>query len=322
MTSVVQKILERPLALAPMAGTTESIFRQICLEQGAGLVITELVSARGILYDTDFKRSKRYLQFAENEHPLAIQLFGSEPEDFVGAVDRICTHPLFGQCDLIDINMGCPVPKVVKQGSGSALMLNPDRAYRVMSETVVAAAKYQKPVTVKIRSGWDQANLNAVEIARLAEKAGVVMLAVHARTRDQFYAGEADYKQIILVKEAVSIPVWGNGDVKDVASYQRMLATGCDGVMIGRAAQGKPWIFRELTTGETLSAEQKLEIIKRHARGLVEQHGEYVGIREFRSQLAFYTKGMHNSAKLRSIIFQISNLDDLLAQIDSLASNL
>lgn len=310
--------IEIPLALAPMAGTTESVFRRICLEQGAGLVTSELVSARGIVHDNDLQRSKRYLDFSADEHPLALQLFGSDAEDFKQATQILLEHPKYRHCDWIDINMGCPVPKVVKQGSGSALMLQPQKAYAIMATTVEEAARYHKPVSVKIRSGWDQQNLNCVEIAHLAESAGIKMLAIHARTRDQFYAGSADYTQIAAVKQALTIPVWGNGDVRDSYSYQAMLQTGCDGVMIGRAAQGRPWIFRELLSDTPLSSSEKRSLIKRHVSGLVDMHGEYTGIREFRTQLAFYTKGMRHGAQIRASIFSLETMQEILAQIDQL----
>lgn len=333
--------LANNLALAPMAGTTDATFRPICHELGAGLVVTELVSARGICYDTDLRRSWRYLEIVPAaEKPVAIQLFGADPDDFARAILRIHEHPLLAQCDMIDLNMGCPVPKVVRGGEGSALMKDPPLAGRIIEAAVralgqVAAAGADvsgagsssiKPVTVKFRKGWDGQQINAVEFAQVCEAAGAAAITVHARTRDQFYSGKADWEIIAAVKQVVAIPVYGNGDLSSPASARQMVdQTGVDGLMIGRAALGNPWIFQQLTAGlaETSQSgigfgtdqpgsndwippttEERAAMMIRHLRGLIERLGEHTGVAEMRKQLAAYLRGTHQAAHWKNLAMQ------------------
>jgi len=255
-----------PLALAPMAGVTDLAFRTICRHMGAGYTVTEMVSAKALCYQD--KKSIPLMELAQDEHPAAVQLFGSDPGCMEEAAAIVMEK---ARPDVIDINMGCPVPKVVKNGEGSALMKNPKLVYQIVSKTVRAV---RKPVTVKIRKGFDDAHVNAVEIAKIVEEAGGAAVAVHGRTREQYYSGKADWEIIRRVKEAVSIPVIGNGDVTSGETALAMMRqTGCDGVMIGRGAQGNPWIFRELaeyertgTMPERPSGETVKEAMLRHAR--------------------------------------------------------
>lgn len=302
--------LENNLILAPMAGVTDQPFRKLCREQGCGLLYTEMVSAKAILYHN--RNTQKLLEVDPAERPIAVQLFGSDPE----IVSEMAAQISEGPYDIIDFNMGCPVPKVVNNGEGSALMKNPGLAEQILSALV---RKVKKPVTVKIRKGFDEDQVNAVEIARIAEYCGVAAVAVHGRTRQQFYSGKADWDIIRQVKEAVRIPVIGNGDVVSPESAERMLKeTGCDGVMIGRGAQGNPWIFRQILgrmeTGQEPappSLSEVKEMILRHARMLVEYKGTYTGIREMRKHTAWYTAGFPHSAKLRARVNEVKSLDEL-----------
>lgn len=312
--------LANNLALAPLAGTSDLAFRRICSRLGAGLVITELVSARGIIHDLEMKKNWRYLAIDPAAGPVGIQLFGTEPADFAKAVRRILDHPVLAGCSLIDVNMGCPVKKVVKTGAGSALMLTPQKAAAIVKELVKVCGRL--PVTVKIRSGWDMASINAAEFARYLEDAGASGLAVHARTREQMYGGKADWSILTEVKQAVTIPVWGNGDIIDSFSARQMLEqTGVDGLMVGRAAQGNPWIFRQLTqelacaSYSVPEAGERLAVIKEHLAGLIESLGERAGVREMRSQLVFYLRGARNAKMLRALVMQAENREQLLAAL-------
>ena len=304
--------IQNPLALGPMAGVTDLPFRLLCKEQGCGILYSEMVSAKAILYNN--KKTKDLLAIDEDEHPIGIQLFGSDPDIMAEIAGRVS----YGACDFIDINMGCPVPKVVKNGEGSALMKNPKLVYNIVAETVKAI---RKPVTVKIRKGFDEQSLNAVEIAKVIEAAGASAIAVHGRTREQYYSGKADWEIIRQVKEAVKIPVIGNGDVTSARLAADMRKqTGCDGVMIGRGAQGNPWIFHELLvyeeTGripERPNIQQICDTILRHARLQIEFKGEYLGIREMRKHTAWYTKGMTGSARLRDMVNQVETYEELEA---------
>ena len=302
--------LENPYILAPMAGVTDLPFRLLCREQGAGLLCMEMVSAKAIQYNN--KNTKALLEIHPEERPVSLQLFGSEPDVISEIAKQIEELPFA----ILDINMGCPVPKIVRNGEGSALMKNPKLVHEIVSKTVKAI---QKPVTVKIRKGFDDTCINAVEIAKIIEDAGASAVAVHGRTREQYYSGKADWNIIRQVKEAVSIPVIGNGDVTSGESALAMMReTGCDGVMIGRGSQGNPWIFSELLeyekTGVMPDRPDKEEIknmILRHARLQLEYKGEYLGIREMRKHVAWYTTGMPNSAKLRNEINAVESYEEL-----------
>ena len=307
-------VLENNVILAPMAGVTDLPFRLLCREQGAGCVVTEMVSAKAILYHN--RNTKELMQIHPQERPAAIQLFGSDPDIMAQIAARIEDGPY----DFIDVNMGCPVPKVVNNGEGSALMKNPKQAEKVLSAMVKAV---KKPVTVKFRKGFNDTSVNAVEFAKMAEGSGVAAVAVHGRTREQYYSGKADWDIIRQVKQAVRIPVIGNGDVVSGETALAMMSqTGCDGVMIGRGAQGNPWIFRELAkygrTGELPARPSRTEIkaaMLRHARLQIEFKGDYLGIREMRKHVAWYTKGLEGAAKLRDAINRVESygrLEELL----------
>ncbi len=285
-------------------------FRLLCKEQGAGLLCMEMISAKALQYKN--RNTKALLAIHPKEYPVSLQLFGSDPYVISEMAKQIEELPF----QILDINMGCPVPKVVKNGEGSALMKNPKLVYEIVSRTVKAI---EKPVTVKIRKGFDDGHINAVEIAKIIEEAGGSAVAVHGRTREQYYSGKADWEIIRQVKEAVSIPVIGNGDVVSGKLAQAMMRqTGCDGVMIGRGAQGNPWIFRELAeyerTGVILprpSGERIRAAMLKHARLQIEYKGEYLGIHEMRKHVSWYTKGMEGSAKLRDAINQVETYNEL-----------
>ena len=290
--------IENPFVLAPMAGVTDMPFRTLCKEQGAGLICMEMISAKAISFHN--KNTIALMKIDPCEHPVSMQLFGSEPE-LMAEVAKSIEDKDF---DILDINMGCPVPKVVNNGEGSALMKNPELIVQIIKSV---SSAIQKPVTVKVRIGFENAPVDIVEIARRAEDAGAAAIAVHGRTRQQYYSGTADWDIIRQVKEAVSIPVIGNGDVDSPLKAEALLKqTGCDGVMIGRAVRGNPWIFREMNhyfqTGELLprpSSEEIREMILRHARAQIALKGEFTGIREMRKHVAWYTAGMRHSAGLR-----------------------
>ncbi len=309
--------LENNLILAPMAGVTDLPFRLLCSEQGAGLAGMEMVSAKAILYGN--KNTEGLLAIHPKEGPVSLQLFGSDPKIVSEMAKRIEERPF----TVLDINMGCPVPKIVNNGEGSALMREPKLAGEIIAATVKAI---KKPVTVKIRKGFDEDHVNAVEMARIAQEAGAAAVAVHGRTREQFYSGEADWEIIARVKEAVSIPVIGNGDVTDGETAANLLTkTGCDGVMIGRAARGNPWLFRQvaayLEKGERLSLptmEEKKEMILRHAALQLEIKGEYTGVREMRKHLSWYTAGMPNSAKLRQSVNLAERFEEIVSLVESM----
>ncbi len=302
--------IENPLILAPMAGVTDLPFRLLCKEQGVGLVCMEMVSAKAILYRN--KNTQDLMRIDPREKPVSLQLFGSQPEVVAQAARQIEEAPF----DILDFNMGCPVPKIVNNGEGSSLMQNPKLAGEILTALVRAV---RKPVTVKIRKGFDQDHVNAVEIAKIAEQAGVAAIAVHGRTRDQFYSGRADWEIIRQVKEAVSLPVIGNGDVDSPQQAKALLeATGCDGIMIGRGARGNPWIFSRiltyLRTGEIPpkpSYQEVRAMILRHAAMLVEYKGTYTGIREMRKHVAWYTAGFPHSAQLRRQVNEVQSLEEL-----------
>ena len=291
-------VIDNPVILGPMAGVTDLPFRILCREQGAGLVYTEMVSAKSILYHN--RNTEELMRIDEREHPVSLQLFGNNPEDVSEAAAMIEDRPF----DILDFNMGCPVPKVVNNGEGSALMKDPELAGSIIAAVV---KKIHKPVTVKIRIGFDKEHENAVEVAKILEAAGASAIAVHGRTRSQYYAGRADWEMIRRVREAVSIPVIGNGDVTSPASARTMLdETGVDGIMIARAAEGNPWIFSAVTgylsTGEIPPGPTGQEIydtIMRQMDMMIRLKGERTGIREMRKHISWYTTGFPNSAALR-----------------------
>lgn len=309
--------LDNPFLLAPLAGITDGSTRSLAKEQGAAFVYSEMVSAKGLWYKD--KNTEQLLKIYSGEKPMAFQLFGSEPEILAHAAEVLKER----ENAAIDINMGCPVPKVVKNGEGSALLKNLDLVYELVSTTVRAAGK---PVTAKIRIGWDEKSINAVEVARTVEAAGAAAVAVHGRTRAQYYTGNSDWNMIRKVKEAVSIPVIGNGDVFTGEDANRMLReTGCDMVMIARGALGNPWIFRDALAvwkGEERprppSLNEKVQMMQTHLQRLLSEKGEYTAVREMRKHVGWYLKGVHGSAAVRRRVNGITDVRELKREIGNI----
>ena len=304
--------IKNNIVLAPMAGVCNSAFRKIIKEMGCGLIYAEMVSDKGLVYDS--KKTKDMLYFEECERPIVQQIFGSDLDTFVEAAKMVedIMHP-----DIIDINMGCPVPKVaIKSQAGAALLKNPQKIYEIVSAVVKSV---NVPVTVKIRSGWDNNSINAVEVAKIVEKAGASAICVHGRTRSQGYSGTVNLDIIKAVKESVDIPVIGNGDIKDIESAKRMFSyTGCDAIMIGRGVLGNPWLIKELVTyfdnGTIIdkpSYKEKIDMCFHHMDYLMKIKPEKVAVLEMRSHIAWYLKGMNGSQEVKNAIFRATNRDDI-----------
>ncbi|MEG1285023.1 MAG: tRNA dihydrouridine synthase DusB [Romboutsia sp.] len=306
--------LKDKVFLSPMAGVTDLPFRLMCKEQDCALLYTEMVNAKALCYDDE--NTKKMLKIEYEEHPVAVQIFGSDPTFMGRAAEIMNDYPN----EILDINMGCPAPKVIKNGDGSALMRNPKLAEEVLTAVVKNS---KKPVTLKIRKGWDDNCINAVEIAKIAESCGVSALAIHGRTREQYYSGKADWDIIKDIKDSISIPVIGNGDVFEVEDAINMLdKTNCDAIMIGRGAQGNPWIFKRINhymaTGEILpepTVEEKINTALRHLKLAVEEHGEYIAVREMRKHIAWYLKGLRNSARTRDEVNKIESYDGVVSKL-------
>ena len=303
--------IENEVFLAPMAGVTDLPFRLICKEHGCGLLYTEMINAKALCFDDE--KTKKMLNINDKEFPVAVQIFGSEPEYMARATEILNEYPN----EILDINMGCPAPKVVKNGDGSALMKNPELARKVLEAVV---SKSNKPVTLKIRKGWDEESINALEIAKIAEECGLSAITIHGRTREQYYTGKADWDIIKAVKEELNIPVIGNGDVASVEDAIKIKEhTKCDAIMIGRGAQGNPWIFERVNhyikTGEILAIptkEEKIDVAIKHINLAVKEDGEYVAIREMRKHIGWYLKGMKHSAKFRDEINRMESVEEVI----------
>jgi nifR3 family TIM-barrel protein len=308
-------ILDNPVMLAPMAGVTDLPYRLLCKEQGCDFMVTEMVSAKAVLYNN--KNTDLLLLRKEEEGPVALQLFGSDPQIMADIAARLESLGFAG----FDINMGCPVPKVVNNHEGSALMKNPKLASEIVSEMTNAV---KIPVTVKFRKGFDEEHINAVEFAHIMEESGAAALTVHGRTREQFYSGKADWDIIKQVVDRVNIPVFGNGDIFSGEDAKRMLEqTGCEGIAVGRGAKGNPWIFREINAvmkGEVIppppTVKERKEMIMRHARLMVEYKPEFMVVREMRKHVSWYTTGLHNCAALRDEVNHTESLEELFELLD------
>lgn len=298
--------------LAPMAGITDVPYRSICKEFGAGLTYSEMISAKGMHYNDE--KTKLLMKKAENETPFAVQIFGSDADILAKVAEEISDS-----ADIIDMNMGCPAPKVVKNGDGSKLMLSPDLIDEITKKVV---EKANVPVTIKIRKGWDKEHVNAVQIAKIAEKNGVSAITVHGRTREEFYSGKADWDIIKEVKDSVSIPVIGNGDITGIETANEIFEkTNCDAIMIGRASLGNPWIFEEIISGQKVNktCEDVKKMIEKHLEMLIKEKGEYTAIREMRKHIAWYIKGFANAAEIRKRVNEIDELEELKNMIQNIS---
>ncbi len=302
--------IDNKVFLAPMAGVTDMAYRIICKKMGCGLTYTEMVSAKGMHYKS--QNTEELLEMADIEKPGAAQIFGSDADILAETAKKVEERGV----DIIDINMGCPTPKIVKNGDGSALMLKPE----LVGEIVYKVSRAVKvPLTVKIRKGWDDQSINAVEVALIAEKAGASAVTVHGRTREQFYSGKADWSIIKAVKQKLSIPLIGNGDIFEPQDAERMLQeTGCDAVMIGRGAEGNPWIFKRtveyLKTGAILpepNIQERIEVIKEHLELVIKYKGEGTGVKEMRKHIAWYLKGLPNSSYVKAEVFKLTRVEDI-----------
>lgn len=308
-------IIDNPFFLAPLAGITDAVMRELCSSMGASLTYTEMVSAKGIYYQDN--KTEKLLYIPKGARKTAIQIFGSDPRIMGEATYKLNSIDNFS----LDINIGCPAPKIVKNGDGAALMRDPDLIYKIVLQVV---KNTDKPVTVKIRKGWDDESVNALVVSKAAEDAGASAIAIHGRTREQFYSGVADWDIIRKVKEASSVPIIGNGDVKSPEDAKKMMEkTGCDYVMIGRAALGNPWIFRELNASYNglespkPSEDEKFEMMDRHLLGLIDLKGEYIAVREMRKHISWYVKGMKNAAKIRNIVNGIDDAKEMRKLINA-----
>lgn len=303
--------LQNNIFLAPMAGVTDRAYRIICKEMGAGLVFTEMVSSKGLYYEDE--KTKELTSIAEKERPVAIQIFGSDPS-IMSEVVKKYINPR-DDIDILDINMGCPAPKIVKNGDGAALLKNPSLIKKILKEVVKASTK---PVTIKIRTGWDINNINGMEIAKIAEEEGVSAITVHGRTRDMFYSGKANWEYIGEIKNSVNIPVIGNGDIfEPIDAINMMEYTGCDGVAIGRGAMGNPWIFKRinlLIEGKDDVKPSNIDRINmaiKHLNMVCDIKGEKTGIREMRKHIAWYLKGMRDSNKIKNVINSVESKQEI-----------
>ena len=311
--------LEKPVILAPMAGITDVAFRSVCKAMGCGMTTTEMISAKGLYYGD--KKTEELLKIDGSEKPVGIQIFGSDPEIMAWAAKYLNDFPH----DLLDINMGCPTPKIVKNGDGAALMKNPDLAGRVIRAVVEVS---EKPVTVKIRSGWNDSRINAVEMAKIAEANGARAITVHGRTREQFYSGKADWSMICQVKKAINIPVIGNGDIFNaIDAVEMMETTGCDGIMVARGVRGRPWIFRDInqlleggaSIGQISKREMK-QTFQKHLRLAIDHKGEFIATKEMRKHAAWYTKGFPGSAKLRQQMNHAESAEEMILLMERCVS--
>lgn len=321
MQSIIKTLTNKKIWLAPLAGFTDNAFRKICKQCGADIIVSEMVSADGIVFDK--KRSISYTDSDEFQRPFGIQLFGSEPKILAKAVEII----LEKKPDFIDVNMGCPIKKVIKRGAGSALMKNPEKAEAIIREMKNALKGCKVPLSVKIRSGWDMQNINAIDFGKMLQSSGVDMICLHPRTRTQMFSGRSDWSLIKELKQNVAIPIIGNGDIRTPEDAQKMFSqTNCDSIMVGRGILGKPWLLKEtkdyLLNAEiqTLSLSEKYEIILQHFVEVVKNKGEQTAIREMRTHFSYYTKGFKGSAKIRDFINKSSDKKAILSAIRELYS--